>query len=48
MLDELSPKQLRSDSLSAQRSSVAAKRKVPQVGFFSNDAAVKFTDMELD
>ena len=47
--DELSPKQLRNESLSVQRSSIAAKRKAQQVGFFSNDAVERdFTDMELE
>ena len=45
---ELSPKQLRNESLSLQRSSIAAKRKVQQPGFFSNDAVERFTDIELE
>ena len=47
--DELSPKQLRNESLSVQRSSIAAKRKAQQqMGFFSNDVPQTFTDIELE
>lgn len=48
--DQLSPKQVRNESVSIQHASVANRRKLQQVGFLSNDQVLppQFEDAELE